>query len=179
MKSRLSVLLLLTMVFTSFVSYATPLGVEIIPDGGPGVIGNEVSDPNAATEAFEQYDLNEKYTYTYANGCVVVCPKNISTNHGMVVTRNYQVKEADEVRGTSAYFMFTYTGLKKTATEFYIKATNAAGVMIDLKEVYCGYSAKYNSNKGTYKYKAVDSLCEYKIPKSAVKVEVLGVLESY
>lgn len=156
-------------------SFATAIGVEIIPDGGPGA--GAIIGQNDAMNEFKQYDLNEKFVHVMKNGCRIECPINLNTNDGIVSTKNFNVVES--TYDGNWYFRFDYTGLKSKATKFYIKAKNAEGVMIDLKEVYVGYDSEYNPRNGKIKNRAETDSCSYKVPTSAVLVEVLGVLESY
>ena len=177
MKKRFLYVFLVEVLMICSLTYATAIGVEIIPDGGPGVAASAITDQNAAVNEYKQYDLEDKFVYTLNNNCIVECPKNINTNDGMVSTKNHRVVDNDYYG--YAYLYFDYTGLKKKSTKFYIKASNAAGVMIDLKEVYVGYHSEYNERNGKTTYKASTESCRYKILPSAVKVQVLGVLDSY
>ena len=178
MKKRfLFIYFILVLMICSF-AHATAIGVEVIPDGGPGVAASAVTNENAAVNEYKQYDLDDKFVYTLNNNCNIECPKNINTNDGMVSTKNHRVADYD-LYGGYAYLYFDYTGLKKKSTKFYIKASNAAGVMIDLKEIYVGYHSEYNERNGKITYKASTESCRYKILPSAVKVQVLGVLDSY
>lgn len=163
----------------TFATYATAIGVEILPDNGPGVEQSIVGESSAGIIGAKQYNFEEKYIYTCLNGCIVECPINIQTMEGVVTTKNHIVREGNVEEGTDTYLIFNYTGLKKTGTKFYIKAKNAEGVMIDLREVLVYNDVDYNPRTQKYKYSEETSYCSFRIPKSAVKVEVLGVLESY
>lgn len=175
MKKRFLFTYLIGMLMTVSFTYATAIGVEVITDGGPGVDASTSINQNAAVIEYKQYNLDDKFTYTLANGCIIECPKNLNTSDGIVSTKNHRVVEYDD----GNYFHFEYTGLKKKSTKFYIKASNAAGVMIDLKEIYVGYDSEYNVRNGKTTYKAETEYYRYKILPSAVKVQVLGILESY
>lgn len=174
MKKRFISVYLIGMFMICSMAHATAIGVEVIPDGGPGVAANTAIDQNAAVNEYKEYNMDDKFVYVTYNGCVVECPKNINTNDGMVLTENHRVTEY-----SSSYLYFKYTGLRKKSTKFYIKASNAAGVMIDLKEIYVGFYSEYNERNDKTTYRSATELCSYKIPSSAVKVQVVGILESY
>ena len=76
-------------------------------------------------------------------------------------------------------FTFEHTGLKQSITKFYIRARNAAGVMIDLKEVNVYYESEYNERNGKIKNKAITDSYTYKILPGTAEVQVLGILDSY
>lgn len=175
MKKSILLICIIAIFMTFNVAFATAIGVEIIPDGGPGV-GASAGQNDAVTE-FKQYDLNEKFVYVMDNGCRVECPINVNTSNGMVSTKNYNVTQS--TYDGNWYLRFDYTGLKSKTTKFYIKAKNVEGVMIDLKEINVGYHSEYNPRNGKIKYKAESDSCSYKIPSSAILVEVLGVIDNY
>lgn len=175
MKNRAFLISVIAIIMTFNVAFATAIGVEVIPDGGPG-IGASMGQNDAVNE-FKQYDLNEKFVYVMDSGCKVECPVNLNTAYGLVTTKNCNVVQ-NSYDG-NWYFRFDYTGLKSKTTKFYIKAKNAEGVMIDLKEINVGYHSEYNPRNGKIKYKAESDSCSYKIPSSAILVEVLGVIDNY
>lgn len=175
MKKSILLISIVAIFMTFNFAFATAIGVEVIPDGGPGV--GATAGQNDAIIEFKQYDLSEKFVYVMDNGCRVECPINVNTNNGMVTTKNCSVVQSSF--DGNWYFRFDYTGLKSNTTKFYIKAKNAEGVMIDLKEINVGYDSEYNPRNGKIKNKAQTDSCSYKIPSSAILVEVLGVIDSY
>lgn len=178
MNKKISLALIIAMLSMSFATYSTAVGVEILPDGGPGVVGTKDIESLAVIGA-KEYNLEEKFTYVCENGCVVECPINIQTMQGVVTTKNHSVREGNIEDGTDTYLVFYFTGLKRTGTSIYIRAKSAEGVMVGLREVLVYNNVDYNPKTQKYKYKEETSFCSFKIPKSAAKVEVLGVLDSY
>lgn len=176
MKRKFILALFAIIFIVTFSSFATSVETKVAPADGPAGASAVINPNNAAYTEFKEYDLNDKYEYTLSDGTKIVCPKNLNTIDGMVTTKNHGVHIDYDGNWR---FTFEYTGLKQSMTKFYIRARNAAGVMIDLKEVYVYYESEYNERNGKTKTKAITDNYTYKILPGTAEVQVLGILDSY
>lgn len=132
----------------------------------------EVSVVSSSGIIANQFNYDEKFTHTFINGCYLECPLNMKTPNGTISIKKCVVSEPKIEQGYNARFNFEHTGPNSMHENFYIRAYDINGVLIDERKFVTDFDQDYNFKKQKYTYKVLPTDETYAIPFAAVKVIV-------
>lgn len=165
-KSLVGLVVVFAMV-TSFMSIATSFEQSdvVMPTSEPSVV-------SSAGIIANQFNYDEKFTHTFINGCYLECPINMKSPNGTISIKKCMVFEPKIDQGIKARFNFEHTGPNSMHEDFYIRAYDVNGVLVDERKFVTDFDQDYNFKKRKYVYKLLPTDETYAIPFEAARVVV-------